>query len=111
MVQSACHFLIMKPNLINRKSNLQMKAKRSHFLIRVPYLIFLPTSLFGGNPHSGVVVAGGVAGGASAALRLARMRMRALVVEESAWLGGMLTGACASAIDGNINGRFYKLPP
>ena len=54
-------------------------------------------------------MAGCVAGGVTAVLRLARMRMRAVVVDESAWWGGMLTGGGVSALDGNIKGRFHKL--
>ena len=103
LVQYELHFLNIKPNLMNRRSNRQMKAKRSYFLILFLYLIFLPKSLFGGNLHPDVVVAGGGASGVSAALQSARMGMRVLVVEESTWLGGMLTGAGVSAIDGNFN--------
>lgn len=102
-VQYELYFLNIKPNLINRRSNRQMKEKRSYFLILVLYLIFLPKSLFGGNLHPDVVVAGGGASGVSAALQSARMGMRVLVIEESTWLGGMLTSAGVSAIDGNFN--------
>ena len=51
-----------------------------------------------------VVVVGGGTGGTSAAIEAARCGAKVLVVEETPWLGGMLTSAGVSAIDGN-----YKL--
>ena len=52
-----------------------------------------------------VVVIGGGAGGTAAAVEAARGGARTLVVEETAWLGGVLTAAGVSAIDGNYNLR------
>ena len=52
-----------------------------------------------------VVVAGGGTGGTAAAIEAARCGARVLVVEESPWLGGMLTSAGVSAIDGNYRLR------
>lgn len=52
-----------------------------------------------------VVVAGGGASGVAAGLQAARMGAKTLIVEETPWLGGMLTSAGVSAIDGN-----YALP-
>lgn len=52
-----------------------------------------------------VVVAGGGTGGAAAAIEAARLGARTLVVEESPWLGGMLTSAGVSAVDGNYRLR------
>ncbi len=103
LVQYELYFLNIKPNLMNRRSNRQMKEKRSYFLILVLYLIFLPKSLFGGNLHPDVVVAGGGASGVSAALQSARMGMRVRVVAGSMWLGGMLTTGSAGIITGNVN--------
>ena len=51
-----------------------------------------------------VVVVGGGAGGTMAAIEAARGGAKALIVEQTPWLGGMLTSAGVSAIDGN-----YKL--
>ncbi|MEM9799912.1 MAG: FAD-dependent oxidoreductase [Planctomycetota bacterium] len=48
-----------------------------------------------------VLVVGGGCSGSAAAIQAARMGARTLVVEESAWLGGMITAAGVSAIDGN----------
>ena len=52
-----------------------------------------------------VVVIGGGTGGTAAAIEAARDGARVLVVEESPWLGGMLTSAGVSAIDGNYRLR------
>ena len=52
-----------------------------------------------------VVVVGGGAGGTAAAIEAARDGARVLVVEESPWLGGMLTSAGVSAVDGNYRLR------
>ena len=52
-----------------------------------------------------VIVIGGGAGGTSAAIQSARNGAKTLLIEETDWLGGMLTSAGVSAVDGN-----YKLP-
>ena len=52
-----------------------------------------------------VVVVGGGTGGTAAAIEAARGGAGVLVVEESPWLGGMLTSAGVSAIDGNYRLR------
>ena len=52
-----------------------------------------------------VVVVGGGTGGTAAAIEAARDGAKVLVVEESPWLGGMLTGAGVSAVDGNYRLR------
>ena len=52
-----------------------------------------------------VIIVGGGAGGTSAAIESARNGVKTLLIEETDWLGGMLTSAGVSAIDGN-----YKLP-
>ncbi len=56
------------------------------------------------TPKYDLVVVGGGTGGTAAAIEAARGEAKVLVVEESPWLGGMLTSAGVSAIDGN-----YKL--
>ena len=53
------------------------------------------------TPVYDVVVAGGGTGGTAAAIEAARGGARTLVVEPTPWLGGMLTAAGVSAIDGN----------
>ena len=52
-----------------------------------------------------VIVIGGGAGGTMAAIEAARDSALTLVVEETPWLGGMLTSAGVSAIDGNYRLR------
>ena len=51
-----------------------------------------------------ILIVGGGASGTMAAIQAARMGRSVLVAEETPWLGGMLTAAGVSAIDGN-----YKL--
>jgi len=50
-----------------------------------------------------VLIIGGGASGTMAAIQAARMDVSVLVIEETPWLGGMLTAAGVSAIDGNYN--------
>ncbi len=59
------------------------------------------------NHHSSpdVLIIGGGTSGVSAGISSARMGVQTMIVEESEWLGGMLTSAGVSATDGN-----YRLP-
>lgn len=50
-----------------------------------------------------VLVIGGGASGVTAGIQASRMESQTLIVEETPWLGGMLTSAGVSAIDGNYN--------
>lgn len=52
-----------------------------------------------------VLIAGGGASGVMASIQAARMGADVIIVEETEWLGGMLTAAGVSAIDGN-----HRLP-
>jgi len=52
-----------------------------------------------------ILVVGGSTSGTTAGIQAARMGRKVLIVESSEWLGGMLTAAGVSAIDGN-----HKLP-
>ena len=51
--------------------------------------------------HVDVLVIGGGASGISAGVQSARMGVSTMVVEETPWVGGMLTAAGVSCIDGN----------
>lgn len=48
-----------------------------------------------------VVIVGGGTSGTSAGIRSGSMGVRTLIIEEHEWLGGMLTSAGVSAVDGN----------
>ncbi len=48
-----------------------------------------------------LLIIGGGASGTAAGIQAARMGVDAIIVEESTWLGGMLTSAGVSCIDGN----------
>lgn len=48
-----------------------------------------------------LLVIGGGASGTTAAIQASRMGVKTLVIEETEWLGGMLTSAGVAAIDGN----------
>jgi len=50
-----------------------------------------------------ILIIGGGASGVSAGIQSSRMGCKALIIESSTWLGGMLTSAGVSAIDGNHN--------
>lgn len=48
-----------------------------------------------------IIIVGGGASGTMAGIQAARMGKKTLILEETQWLGGMLTSAGVSAIDGN----------
>ena len=48
-----------------------------------------------------VLVVGGGASGVSAGIQSARMGVQTMIVEETPWVGGMLTAAGVSCVDGN----------
>lgn len=52
-----------------------------------------------------ILIIGGGASGVAAGVQAARMGVDALIVEPTTWLGGMLTSAGVSAVDGN-----YRMP-
>ena len=60
-----------------------------------------------------VIIIGGGASGVSAAVQASRLGASVLLAEPTEWIGGMLTAAGVSAIDGNYNlragfwGEFY----
>ncbi len=50
-----------------------------------------------------LLIIGGGASGTMAGIQAARLGTKTLIIEETPWLGGMLTAAGVSAIDGNHN--------
>jgi len=54
-----------------------------------------------GQNQVDVLIIGGGAGGTSAGIQAARMGVNVQIIEATPWLGGMLTSAGVSAIDGN----------
>lgn len=51
--------------------------------------------------HTQLLIAGGGCGGTAAGIQAARLGIKTIIVEETPWLGGMITSAGVSAFDGN----------
>lgn len=70
-------------------------------------ILLLNSLLMAAQPvyKTDVLIIGGGASGTMAGIQAARMGVNTLIVEETNWLGGMLTAAGVSAIDGN-----HRLP-
>ncbi len=67
-------------------------------------LIFLLLTSFGWTYSvvtTDVLVVGGGCGGAAAAVQAGRMGVKVILVEETPWLGGMMSSAAVSCYDGN----------
>ena len=73
---------------------------KAHFIT-----LGLCLALFSCTKGYDAVIVGGGTGGTAAAMEAARDGARVLVVEQTPWLGGMLTSAGVSAIDGNYRLR------
>lgn len=80
--------------------------------LKVPFQLFVLFSMVSvlqscknNTPFPDVLIIGGGASGISAGIASARMGVQTMIIEESEWLGGMLTSAGVSAVDGN-----YRLP-
>ncbi|MDY9917614.1 MAG: FAD-dependent oxidoreductase [Proteiniphilum sp.] len=68
-------------------------------------IVFTSQSCKDNTPFPDVLIIGGGTSGVSAGIASARMGVQTMIIEESEWLGGMLTSAGVSAVDGN-----YRLP-
>ena len=67
-------------------------------------LTFLSLTAFASKEQTkqtSVLVIGGTTGGTSAGIQSARLNVPTIIVEETPWLGGMITAAGVSATDGN----------
>ena len=53
--------------------------------------------------HTQVLVIGGGTGGTAAGIQSARLGVATIITEPTTWLGGMISAAGVSAIDGNHN--------
>ncbi|WP_202795951.1 FAD-dependent oxidoreductase [Maribacter sp. HTCC2170] len=65
------------------------------------FIVFLSLPLAHAQNQVDVLIIGGGAGGTSAGIQAARMGINVQIIEATPWLGGMLTSAGVSAIDGN----------
>lgn len=79
-----------------------MKKTESFLLIWL-LVAFFGCSYNGQKNKVDVLIIGGGASGSMAGIQSARMGAKTLIVEEGPWLGGMLTSAGVSAIDGNYH--------
>ncbi|QJB33910.1 FAD-dependent oxidoreductase [Chitinophaga oryzae] len=64
-------------------------------------LCFFTWQLSAQSLQTDLLIIGGGASGTTAGIQAARMGVKVTILEETAWLGGMLTAAGVSAIDGN----------
>lgn len=64
-------------------------------------LCLFSISLASAQQQVDIIIIGGGAGGTSASIQAARMGAKVQLIEATPWLGGMLTSAGVSAIDGN----------
>ena len=88
---------------MNRRSFLSRTAAASVGAVAVPHV---SGRWWSGPPtaETEVLIYGGGAGGFCAAVQAARMGTTVTVIEPSPWVGGMLTAAGVTALDGNKYG-------
>jgi len=78
-----------------------MKNATCGIIVCCIFLCLLSCTLKGQVRQTDVLVIGGTTSGIAAGLQSARLGVPTLIVEETSWLGGMLTAAGVSATDGN----------
>ncbi len=94
--------------LFETRKYLRPLSDKDRFIIRRELLIFalslsLVVQATSQTLKTDVLIIGGGASGTMAGIQAARMDVEAIIIEETPWLGGMLTAAGVSAIDGNHN--------
>ena len=82
-----------------------MIKKLEILFFRLLVLILILSNSSCSETNFDVVVVGGGTSGVASAIQSSRLGSKTLLIEESNWLGGMLTSAGVSAMDGN-----YKMP-
>ncbi len=81
------------------KINFQINMKKLLLLLLIIYSVL--NTAFSQFIQTDVLIIGGGASGISAGIQSARLGAKTLIVEETPWLGGVLTSAGVSAFDGN----------
>jgi hypothetical protein len=81
-----------------------MKKHIHHLILSVPFLLFTCIVIAQNKTiRTQVLVVGGTTGGIAAGIESARSGVNTVIVEQTNWLGGMLTAAGVSCTDGNDN--------
>ena len=80
-------------------------SKHKLFSFILVALLGLNLTATAGTIKTDLLVVGGSASGVAASIQASKMGINTTLIEESTWLGGMLTSAGVSAIDGNYNLR------
>jgi len=70
-------------------------------LLHLVILLLSVSNISVAQLQTDVIIVGGGASGTMAAIQASRIGVKSVVIEETTWLGGMLTSAGVSAIDGN----------
>ncbi|MFO8232112.1 MAG: FAD-dependent oxidoreductase [Longimonas sp.] len=88
---------------MHRRDFIRMLGAGATGLSVMPYV---SGPYFQGTPHTetDIVIFGGGAGGLCAGLQAARLGAEVVILEPSPWVGGMITAAGVSALDGNKHG-------
>ncbi len=79
--------------------------KISRLFIQLILLFCVSQVSFSQEINTDVLIVGGGASGTTAGIQSSRLGANTIIIEETDWLGGMLTSAGVSAIDGN-----HRLP-
>ena len=87
-----------------------IRIKAQKFILLLGVFTCFATAVAGQSIKTDVLIVSGSTSGISAGLQCARMGVSTLIVEETTWLGGMLTSAGVSAVDGNydLQGGIWK---